>query len=87
MTTNWETADYGGYMGLAKDGHIIYGPYNGDGEQWSCEDLDVCNGFTLDDDSYGYASTITFPYLVGCWGPGPTTFVGVSSSCSTNACN
>ena len=58
-------------MGLAKDGHIIVGPYNSDGELWSCDDHDVCNGVFLSDNSYAYAMTYTFPYVVGCWGPGP----------------
>lgn len=72
MKAGW-TSDttYGGVYGLAKDGHVIYGPYNGSGELWACGDVDVCNGFWLDDGSYGYASTTFFPYLVGCWGPGP----------------
>lgn len=83
---DWPTANYGGTWGLAKDGHVIYGPYNADGELWTCDDIDVCNGFTLADGSYGYASTTTFPYAVGCWGPGPAYTVGVSTSCSTNAC-
>jgi len=58
-------------VGLAKDGHIIVGPYNKDGELWSCEQHDVCNGVFLADNSYAYATTYTFPYVVGCWGPGP----------------
>lgn len=41
------TANYGGVTGIAKDGHVIYGPYNGNGELWACEDLDFCNGFFL----------------------------------------
>ena len=36
-------------VGLAKDGHIIVGPYNSDGELWSCSDHDICNGVFLDD--------------------------------------
>jgi len=72
---NWSTGDgkYGDFYGIALDGHIIYGPYNANGEIWACEDVDVCNGFWLTDGSYGYASTTFYPYLVGCWGPGPTT--------------
>jgi hypothetical protein len=69
-TNKWtDTANYGGVVGLAKDGHVIYGPYNDYGELWSCDDVDYCNGFFLDDTSYGYASTTFFPYTVGCWGP------------------
>ncbi len=86
MYKDWPTANYGGSWGLAQDGHVIYGPYNADGELWSCEDVDVCNGFTLADSSYGYASTTFFPYSVGCYGPGPAQNFAVDSSCSTNAC-
>lgn len=86
MLTDWPTADYGGIYGLARDGHIISGPYNADGELWVCDDLDVCNGFTDEDGNYRYASTSKFPYTVGCWGPGPAVNIAPSSSCSTNAC-
>lgn len=64
--------NYGGIYGVARDGHVIYGPYNADGELWSCEDHDVCNGFFTESGPYAYASTANFPYIVGCWGPGPT---------------
>ena len=43
------TADYGQPVGIAKDGHVIFGPYNANGELWSCEDVDFCNGFFLPD--------------------------------------
>ena len=84
---SWDVDDgtYGGVYGLAKDGHVIYGPFNADGELWGCDDVDACNGFWLDDGSYGYASTSTFPYLVGCWGPGPALTYSVT--CSTNSCD
>ena len=66
----WGTTDnYGGIYGIAKDGHAIYGPYNEFGEIWTCDDVDFCNGFYLKDQSYAYASTTFFPYVVGCWGP------------------
>lgn len=82
----WDsTTNYGGVYGIARDGHVIYGPYNGDGELWSCDDHDVCNGFFLDDGSYGYASTSTFPYIVGCWGPGPAQQYAVT--CSDSGCS
>lgn len=69
--SQWTSTDnYGGMYGIAKDGHIIYGPYNEWGEIWDCDDLDFCNGFFRDDNtSYGYATTTFFPYIVGCWGP------------------
>lgn len=72
-------------FGLANDGHIIVGPYNSDGELWSCDDTDICNGVFLSDNSYAYATTTKFPYVVGCWGPGPSQeFV---ASCTTRSCS
>jgi len=38
------SADHGGVVGLARDGHAIYGPYNAEGELWACDEHDVCNG-------------------------------------------
>ena len=60
-------------IGIAFDGHAIYGPYNANEELWSCEDHDVCNGrfFPEMDNSYAYVATSTHPYILGCWGPGP----------------
>lgn len=74
-------------MGIARDGHIIVGPYNSSGELWGCDDVDVCNGVFLSDESYGYALTTKFPYSVGCWG-GRAWHVTqpVSASCSSYAC-
>lgn len=86
MYRGWSNESYGGVWGLAKDGHVIYGPYNDKGELWNCDDVDICNGFTDSDGSYSYASTTFFPYLVGCWGPGPVYHAGVETSCSENAC-
>ena len=63
-----DTSDYGGVIGLAKDGHIIVGPYNKSGTSWGCDEHDICNGTFLDG-QYVYVSTGTFPYVVGCWGP------------------
>jgi len=70
-------------IGLARDGHIILGPYNSDGHSWSCDDHDVCNGAFVDG-QYVYVSTETFPYVIGCWGPGPQQTTNVS--CSSNSC-
>ena len=72
-------------MGLAKDGHLIVGPYNEDGELWSCDDHDICNGVFLSDNSYAYAMTYTFPYVVGCWGPGPQQVF--AAGCSSRSCS
>lgn len=74
-------------LGIARDGHIIVGPYNEEGELWGCDDIDVCNGAWLSDNSYAYALTTTFPYGVGCWG-GRAWHVlePVASSCSNHRC-
>ena len=63
---------------------MIIGPYNKDGELWTCDQHDVCNGVTLEDGSYAYVLTSTFPYYVGCWGPGPKQIRSVD--CSDNDC-
>lgn len=57
------------YIGLAKDGHMVVGPYNEKGELWSCEDVDMCNGVFLANGNYVYAGTGFFPYILGCFGP------------------
>lgn len=61
---------YGDIVGLSKDGHLIYGPYKGDGSFWACSDHDICNG-TFIEGNYVYVSTKNFPYILGCFGPGP----------------
>ena len=76
-------------IGLAKDGHIIMGPYkNTDGDSWQCADRDVCNGTTLVNDAnenvYVYVGSDTFPYNLGCFGPGPA--VNYSPTCTSNGC-
>ena len=71
-------------IGLAKDGHMIMGPYKGtDGSTWGCADRDVCNGAFIDD-VYVYVGSETFPYVVGCWGPGPA--VNYAPTCSSSGC-
>ena len=59
-------------IGIAKDGHIIWGPYKKNGKLWSAYELDVCNGAVIDG-VYGYAATHFHPYVIGCWGPGSAT--------------
>merc|ERR1711862_981828 len=81
-----DKANYGGDFGLARDGHVIKGPYNAQGELWDCSLLDLCNGTFIEDGSYVYAPTSTFPHLVGCWGPGPVTSHRVTSKCSNLTC-
>ena len=72
-TRSWsDNTNYGGDVGLARDGHVIKGPYNEDGELWDCDDHDICNGAFLNDGSYAYVTTQKFPYTIGCWGPAPS---------------
>jgi hypothetical protein len=72
-TRAWsDNTNYGGDVGLARDGHVIKGPYNVDGELWDCDDHDICNGAFLNDGSYAYVTTQNFPYTIGCWGPAPS---------------
>jgi len=59
-------------MGIAKDGHIIYGIYKDDGTMVSDCDVDVCNGAWING-VYGYYATPFHPYFVGCFGPGSNT--------------
>ena len=76
--STWDTP-----IGLARDGHIIIGPHKSDGSTWDCADRDVCNGAFVDG-SYVYVGSSTFPYVVGCWGPGPAH--QYQPGCSTNSC-
>lgn len=55
-------------VGIAKDGHLLYGPYGNDGQLIDCKELDICNGKQVNG-SYGYVFTNTYPYSIGCWGP------------------
>ena len=70
-------------IGLARDGHIVIGPYKSDGTTWGCADRDVCNGAFVNG-SYVYVGSDTFPYVVGCWGPGPAPLY--EPGCSSNGC-
>lgn len=65
----YDSFTYGSLLGLARDGHLVYGPYNPSGELWSKDEHDNCNGAFLDDGSYVYVSSATDPNLVNCWGP------------------
>lgn len=87
MRGGWSSSHntYGGIYGIGRDGHVIYGPFNAAGETWACEDLDMCNGFFLSSGDYAYASTIFFPYVVGCWGPAYATHTTMPT-CTTNGC-
>ncbi|CAF1433310.1 unnamed protein product [Didymodactylos carnosus] len=69
-------------IGIAKDGHIIYGPYNSDGTKVT-KGFDICNGMFYDKiGNYGYFATQTFPYITGCFGPG--NYPTITPSCTTN---
>ena len=61
---------------------MIIGPYKPDGTTWGC-DRDVCNGVFLNS-SYVYVGSDNFPYVVGCWGPGPEHVH--APTCSNNGC-
>ena len=69
-------------IGIAKDGHMIMGPYKKDGTLWQPCDIDACNGVTINQ-NYVYVSTLFHPYTVGCWGPSSTP--SFPASCSTNS--
>jgi len=86
MTSWTDTSNYGGDVGLARDGHVIKGPYNSDGELWACDEHDICNGAFLSDGSYAYVTTDTFPYTVGCWGPAPDQSFRLPVSCTLKTC-
>ncbi len=70
-------------IGLARDGRVIYGPYNSKGQLWQPCDVDICNG-RKEGNTYYYVSTMFYPYFVGCWGPGSSD-VTFRASCSDNS--
>ena len=74
---NWDDV-----IGIARDGHMIIGPYDQDGSVFFC-DRDVCNGKFIDG-SYVYVGSDQFPYVVGCWGPGPAPLY--QPGCTSNGC-
>ena len=62
---------------------MIIGPYKKDGTNWGC-DRDVCNGNFIDG-QYVYVGSSSFPYVVGCWGPGPEP--EFAPTCTNNGCS
>jgi len=84
----WMLSGYANYkyqveIGIAKDGHILYGPYTDQGTLTDCSTLDICNG-KMTDSSYAYFATGSSPYTVGCYGPGEANTM--NASCSSNGC-
>jgi hypothetical protein len=68
-------------IGVTKDGAILWGPFDENGDLWDACDVDVCNGKVIDG-YYGYVATTWFPYTVGCWGPGP--IITNAAECTEN---
>jgi hypothetical protein len=69
-------------VGIAKDGHVIYGPYTSNG-QILTSGFDICNGMFYDSiGNYAYFSTIQFPYITGYFGPG--NYPSVGPNCTSN---
>ena len=70
-------------IGIAKDGHVIYGPYLSSGTQVT-SGFDICNGMFYDSiGNYAYFATQTYPYITGCFGPG--NYPSFTPNCTTNA--
>jgi len=73
-------------IGLARDGHIIYGPFDSTGTEFQGETkVDPCNGAFTTDGTYVYVAQKTFPYVVGCFGPPKPPTADTTPNCSTNA--
>lgn len=71
-------------LGLAKDGHMILGPYHDDGTLYDCTAYDQCGGTTSADGSYVYIFSNKYPYINDCYGPAPPKVY--QASCSQNTC-
>ena len=56
-------------LGIAKDGHLIVGPYDSTGNVFDCSTLDQCGGIELENGNYVYVYQNVFPYAIGCFGP------------------
>jgi hypothetical protein len=69
-------------IGIAKDGHVIYGPYS-TSRQLITSGFDICNGMFYDTlGNYAYFSTTKFPYITGCFGPG--NYPSFGPTCTSN---
>ena len=68
--TGYEGATSRTVVGIAKDGHVLYGPYDDAGKLWQTAGVDACNGaWSFDLADYYYVGTRWHPYLNGCFGP------------------
>lgn len=72
-------------VGIARDGHLIYGPYKDAINLWQPTEVDICNGKIING-KYAYVMTFFFPYTVGCYGPATNSYE-FSPSCSVNTRN
>jgi hypothetical protein len=69
-------------IGIAKDGHVIYGPYLSNG-QLITTGVDMCNGMFYDSfGNYAYFATTKYPYITGCFGPG--NYPSFGPTCTSN---
>ena len=69
-------------IGIARDGHVIHGPYLSSNTRVT-SGFDVCNGMFYDSiGNYAYFATSTYPYLTGCFGPG--NYPSFGPNCTTN---
>lgn len=72
---DWAVSGFAGMatktvIGVAKDGHVLYGPYDDAGALWETGSVDACSGaWSADQADYFYVGTRWHPYLVGCFGP------------------
>lgn len=72
-------------LGIARDGHLLLGPYNYKGSQFDCTDFDQCAGTYSNDGSYVYIFNNVYPYVNNGWGPcGDLVY---EASCTTNTCS
>lgn len=69
-------------IGIAKDGHVVYGPYLSANTRVT-SDFDACNGMFYDSiGNYAYFATSTYPYLIGCFGP--ANYPSFGPNCTSN---
>ena len=57
-------------LGVARDGHMILGPYTEQGVMYDCRHYDQCGGTQSSDGSYVYIFSEKYPYTMNCFGPG-----------------